>query len=73
MRLLEEGQNLKDIRAYIDNEYSQYGPPTDTEPISDASDTCSDTIETCGQPGAGEQVLHPNVFAPVTVSDNQSN
>ena len=71
MRLLEEGKNLKDIRAYIDAEYSQYGPSTDTEPISDTSDTCSDTLQTCGEPTAGEQVLNPGALAPVTVSDNQ--
>jgi hypothetical protein len=73
MRLLEEGQNLKDVRAYIDAEYSQYGPSTDTKPVSDAANTCSDTVKPCGEPGKGEQVLNPDAFAPVTVSDNQSN
>ncbi len=71
MRLLEEGQNLKDIRAYIDAEYSQYGPSTNTEPISDTLDTCSDTVETCGETGEEEQVLDPGAFAPVTVSESQ--
>jgi hypothetical protein len=33
MRLMREGQDLKSIRTYIDAEYSQYGPSTDTEPI----------------------------------------
>jgi hypothetical protein len=33
MRLMRDGKELKAIRAYIDAEYSQYGPPTDTEPI----------------------------------------
>jgi hypothetical protein len=33
MRMLGEGKDLNTIRAYIDAEYSQYGPPTDTEPI----------------------------------------
>jgi hypothetical protein len=33
MRLLREGQDLKEIRAYIDAEYSQYGPSTDTQPV----------------------------------------
>jgi hypothetical protein len=33
MRLLREGKDLKEIRAYIDSQYSQYGSPTDTEPI----------------------------------------
>ena len=73
MRLLEEGQNLKDIRAYIDAEYSQYGPSTNTEPISDIPDTCSDTVETCGDPGPGEQVLNPDAFVPVMVSESQQN
>jgi hypothetical protein len=33
MRLLRDGKELKEIRAYIDAEYSKYGPPTDTQPI----------------------------------------
>jgi len=33
MRLMREGKEAKEIRAYIDAEYSQYGPSTDTEPI----------------------------------------
>lgn len=33
MRLMREGKDVKAIRAYIDAEYSQYGPSTDTEPI----------------------------------------
>ena len=33
MRLMREGKDLKAIRAYIDAQYSQYGSPTDTEPI----------------------------------------
>lgn len=33
MRLMQEGKDLKEIRAYIDAEYSQYGPSTETEPI----------------------------------------
>jgi hypothetical protein len=33
MRLLRDGKELTEIRAYIDAEYSQYGPPTDTQPI----------------------------------------
>ncbi|MCP4538100.1 MAG: hypothetical protein GY832_13245 [Chloroflexi bacterium] len=30
---MKEGRELKEIRAYIDAEYSKIGPPTDTEPI----------------------------------------
>ena len=26
MRLLKEGKSVKDIRAFVDNKYSQYGP-----------------------------------------------
>jgi hypothetical protein len=33
MRLLREGKERKEIRSYIDAEYSKYGPPTDTAPI----------------------------------------
>jgi hypothetical protein len=31
MAKLEEGESLTEIRAYIDQTYSQFGPPTDTE------------------------------------------
>jgi hypothetical protein len=30
---MDQGKDLKEIRAYVDAEYSQYGPSTDTEPI----------------------------------------
>ena len=33
MRLMSQGVDLAEIRAYVDAEYSQYGPSTDTEPI----------------------------------------
>jgi hypothetical protein len=33
MRLTSEGKSTKDIRAYIDTTYSQYGPPTNTPPV----------------------------------------
>ncbi|HCB50240.1 MAG TPA: hypothetical protein DEP47_12150 [Chloroflexi bacterium] len=33
MRLMRDGKEPKEIRAYIDAEYSQYGPSTNTEPI----------------------------------------
>lgn len=33
MRLLQEGKDVKEIRAYIDAEYSKYGPSTDTPPV----------------------------------------
>jgi hypothetical protein len=33
MRLMRDGKDLKEIRAYIDAEYSKYGPPTDTKPV----------------------------------------
>ena len=33
MQLMREGKDLKEIRAYIDTEYSKYGPSTDTEPV----------------------------------------
>jgi hypothetical protein len=32
-----EGKELVDIRAYVDNEYSRFGPPTDTEPVESSS------------------------------------
>ncbi|UCC87452.1 MAG: hypothetical protein JSV81_21765 [Anaerolineales bacterium] len=30
---MREGKDTQTIRAYIDAEYSQYGPSTDTEPV----------------------------------------
>jgi hypothetical protein len=30
---MSQGVDPVEIRDYIDAEYSQYGPPTDTEPI----------------------------------------
>jgi|GEM_PF-1957601 len=37
MRLMREGRELTEIRAYIDAEYSKYGSPTDTEPIQESN------------------------------------
>jgi len=34
MRLLQEGKPLADIRGYIDQNYSQFGEPTNTEPVT---------------------------------------
>jgi hypothetical protein len=31
MTKLQAGEELSDIQAYIDQTYSEYGPPTDTE------------------------------------------
>lgn len=33
MQMTREGKETVEIRAFIDEKYSQYGPPTDTEPI----------------------------------------
>lgn len=33
MRLRRQGQDLKTIRTYIDKQYSQYGPSTNTPPV----------------------------------------
>lgn len=33
MRLTRQGQPLKDIRAYVDAEYSQFAAPTNTPPV----------------------------------------
>jgi hypothetical protein len=30
---MDQDKDLKEIRAYVDAEYSQYGPSTDTEPV----------------------------------------
>jgi hypothetical protein len=34
MRLTREGKPLVEIREHIDQTYSRFGPPTDTEPVS---------------------------------------
>lgn len=33
MKLMREGQQPKEIRAYIDSTYSHFGPSTDTPPV----------------------------------------
>lgn len=33
MRLMRQGEDVKKIRAYVEAEYSQFGPPTNTAPI----------------------------------------
>ncbi len=33
MKMLKEGKDLKVIRATIDRKYSQFGPPTHTQPV----------------------------------------
>jgi len=33
MRLMQEGKSLAETRAYIDSYYSQFGEPTNTEPV----------------------------------------
>jgi hypothetical protein len=33
MRFMRQGQDLKTIRTYVDEKYSQYGPSTNTPPI----------------------------------------
>ncbi|HEY65823.1 MAG TPA: hypothetical protein G4O02_14775 [Caldilineae bacterium] len=33
MKGLKKGKELKEIRADIDRKYSQFGPPTDTQPV----------------------------------------
>jgi hypothetical protein len=58
MRLLGEGKELKEIRAYIDAEYSQYGPSTDTKPVGEQGQIgCSEQVDTCG--GAVTAVANP--------------
>jgi len=33
MRMMREGKPLAEIRQTIDQAYSRFGPPTDTEPV----------------------------------------
>ncbi|MCL4294573.1 MAG: hypothetical protein KJ077_02550 [Anaerolineae bacterium] len=34
MRLTQEGKSLAETRSYIDDYYSRFGPPTETEPVA---------------------------------------
>jgi hypothetical protein len=34
MDMLSQGKELAEIRDYVDATYSQYGPSTDTEPVT---------------------------------------
>lgn len=56
MRLMREGKTPPEIRAYIDAEYSKYGPPTDTGPIESGPEaSCtSNTVAACGETAPGE-------------------
>lgn len=36
MQMTREGKETVEIRAFIDEKYSQYGPPTDTEPVPES-------------------------------------
>lgn len=48
---MREGKEAAEIRAYIDAEYSQYGPSTDTEavPGDKSQGNCgSETAVSCG-------------------------
>jgi hypothetical protein len=33
MRLTNQNKSPVEIRTYVDQEYSKFGPPTDTEPL----------------------------------------
>jgi hypothetical protein len=33
MQMTQEGKDVKEIRAFIDEKYSDAGPSTDTEPV----------------------------------------
>jgi hypothetical protein len=59
MRLMRDGQDLKEIRAYIDAEYSKYGPPTKTGPIQDEPKiSCSNqTTTVCGSDSSSNPTL----------------
>ena len=74
MRLMKEGKDLKDIRAYIDAEYSKYGPSTNTEPIGEHQGPYNEQLETCGGTGDGVAgALNLETLSPATVSETQNN
>lgn len=71
-----EGKDPQTIRDYIDAQYSQYGPPTDTEPISDlAPDSCTrEAATSCGEPsgdqsGAFDAGTIPRITVPQSPDD----
>jgi hypothetical protein len=33
MRMMGEGKALREIRTYVDRQYSKFGQPTDTDPV----------------------------------------
>ena len=75
MRLMREGKELTEIRAYIDAEYSKYGPPTDTEPIQgEGQASCSEqSIEICGdsvsESDSFDTTILPQMTVPETTGD----
>ena len=75
MRLMREGKDLADIRAYIDAEYSKYGPPTDTEPIQGESQaSCSQqATEVCGDDSdSASNSIDTTILPQMTVSETTS-
>jgi hypothetical protein len=72
MRMLQEGKELKEIRAIIDAEYSQYGPPTDTDPIGAAHDAnCDADTAACGNASgaAANSALSPQPAGPTSTNN----
>ena len=69
---MEEGQELAEIRAYIDAEYSQYAPPTNTEPVpSEHQSSCSDeVVDVCGEDTNSQpEVIDINALPQITVPE----
>jgi len=76
MRLMGEGRELTEIRAYIDAEYSKYGPPTNTEPIQSQNQaSCSQqATEVCGDDSVSgsdsiDTTTLPQMTVPETTGD----
>ena len=36
MQMIRDGKETVEIRAFIDNKYSKFGQPTETEPVSES-------------------------------------
>ena len=72
MRMLQEGKELAEIRTYIDAEYSQYAPPTDTEPVpGEHQSSCNEeVVEVCGNDAGGEsEVIDIKALPQLTVPE----
>ena len=73
MRLQGAGKALKDIRAYIDTTYSQYGPPTNTAPVEAQAESCTSQGICNDSLAGGAESLNLKSLPQVTAPDVKNN